>query len=494
VTVDRLSLRNLSQVPAARRPRVDPRELGVGIVHLGIGAFHRAHQAEFTEDAVAAHGGNWGICGVTQRSASVVEQIGPQDGLYTLLTRGPSIVDARVIGVVRSVLFAGSDDAVARIADPAVRVVTLTVTEKGYRHDPASGRLRADDPLTSADIEGGPPRTVLGQIVRGIEARMRGDAGPLAVLSCDNLAHNGRTLAGLVHDFVGLLPDARGLDSWIDEHVRFPSSMVDRIVPATVAADRGDARRLIGLDDEGTVVTEPFRQWVIEDDFPAGRPAWDAAGALFTGDVTPYEVMKLRMLNGAHSALAYLGALAGCDTIATAMAYEPFATVARRLMHDDARPTFAPPAGIDLAEYEQQLLDRFANPALRHRTVQIAMDGSQKLPQRLLATIRDRRAAGASPQWAALAVAAWMRWVWAAHTDDGAPRVLDDPLAPALCAAVGAASSAADVVDRLLRVPEVFGDDLRDDRAVRALLTDALERLAADGALGAATALVKGAP
>jgi fructuronate reductase len=233
---------------------------------------------------------------------------------------------------------------------------------------------------------------------------------------------------------------------------------------------------------------------VIEDDFPAGRPAWDAAGALFTGDVTPYEVMKLRMLNGAHSALAYLGALAGCDTIATAMAYEPFATVARRLMHDDARPTFAPPAGIDLAEYEQQLLDRFANPALRHRTVQIAMDGSQKLPQRLLATIRDRRAAGASPQWAALAVAAWMRWVWAAHTDDGAPRVLDDPLAPALCAAVGAASSAADVVDRLLRVPEVFGDDLRDDRAVRALLTDALERLAADGALGAATALVKGAP
>ncbi len=493
VTVERLSLRTLSQVAPGRRPRVDPRGLGVGIAHLGIGAFHRAHQAEFTEDAVAARNGDWGICGVTQRGPAVVEQLMPQDGLYTLLTRGPSAVDARVVGAVREVLFAGSDPVVARLADPAVRVVTLTVTEKGYRHDPASGRLRLDDPLVRADALGGPPRTVVGQIVRGLEARMRRDAGPVTVLSCDNLSHNGRTLAGLVDDFVTLMAAGRPLTLWIAENVRCPSSMVDRIVPATTAADHADVRRLIGLDDEGVVVTEPFRQWVIEDDFPAGRPAWDAAGALFTDDVTPYEVMKLRMLNGAHSALAYLGALAGCDTIATTMAHDAFADVAQRLMHDDARPTLdPPPAGIDLDEYEQQLLDRFANPALRHRTVQIAMDGSQKLPQRLLATLRDRRAAGESPRWAALAVAAWMRWVWADRADDGTPRGLDDPLAPKLAAAVSGSGSAAEVVGRLLDVREVFGDDLRDDPVVWALLTDALEQLVADGALGAAAAVVKG--
>jgi len=494
VTVERLSLRTLPQVASGRRPHVDPRGLGVGIVHLGIGAFHRAHQAEFTEDAVAASGGNWGICGVTQRSPAIVEQLMPQDGLYTLLTRGPFAVDARVVGAVREVLFAGTDPVVARLADPTVRVVTLTVTEKGYRHDPASGRMRRDDPLTAADALGGPPRTVVGQIVRGLEARMRGDAGPVTVLSCDNLSHNGRTLAGLVDDFVALVAAGRPLASWIAENVRYPSSMVDRIVPATTAADHADVRRLIGLDDEGAVVTEPFRQWVIEDDFPAGRPAWDAAGALFTDDVMPYEVMKLRMLNGAHSALAYLGALAGCETIADAMAHEAFGAVAQRLIHDDARPTLdPPPVGIDLDAYEQQLLERFANPALRHRTVQVAMDGSQKLPQRLLSTLRARRAAGESPRWVVLAVAAWMRWVWADRLDDGTPRVLDDPLAPMLAAAASGSGSAVEVVDRLLDVREVFGDDLRDDPVIRAQLTDALEQLAVDGALGAAAAVVKGA-
>jgi fructuronate reductase len=251
-------------------------------------------------------------------------------------------------------------------------------------------------------------------------------------------------------------------------------------------------RRLIGLDDEGTVVTEPFRQWVIEDDFPGGRPAWDVAGALLTTDVTPYEVMKLRMLNGSHSTLAYLGALAGCETIAETVDQSAFATVVQRLMRDDVRPTLDVPAGINLAEYEQQLLDRFANPALRHTTVQVAMDGSQKLPQRLLSTLRARRAAGAEPRWAAFAVAAWMRWVWAERTDDGSPRILDDPLAATLRDAVAGATSAGGVVARLLDITEVFGDDLRDDAVVRALFTDALNLLTVEGALGAATEVVKG--
>lgn len=455
----RLSLGTLGGVPAGMRPRLDPRDLHVRIVHLGIGAFHRAHQAVFTEDA----GDGWGICGVSQRSRTVLDELAPQDGLYTVLTRSATKVDARVVGAVRELRFADASP----IADPAVRVVTLTVTEKGYRHDPATARLRLDDEGIRADLAGGPPRTVVGQLARGLAARMGTDAGPIAVVSCDNLAHNGRTLGGLVDEFVAALRD-EPLAEWIAAQVSFPSTVVDRIVPATTAHDRADARRLIGLDDFGTVVTEPFKQWVIEDDFPGGRPAWEKAGALLTGDVTPYEVIKLRMLNGSHSALAYLGALAGCETIADAMTR--FAEVPCRLMSEDVLPTLDVPAGFDIAAYQQQLLDRFANPALRHRTVQVAMDGSQKLPQRLLTTVRARRAAGAEPHWAALAVAAWMRWVCVAPE-------LDDPMAGRLHAAVAHTASPEQVVDRLLAITEIFGDDLREDAVVRALLVDALHEI-----------------
>ena len=454
----RLSLGTLARVPDAVRPRVDPRALRIGILHLGVGAFHRAHQAVFTEDA----GDGWGICGVSQRSRTVLDELAPQDGLYTVLTRSATQVAARVVGVVRELRFADA----SRMADAAVRVVTLTVTEKGYRHDPATGRLRLDDAGIRADLAGVPPRTVVGQLVRGLAARMSADAGPVAVVCCDNLAHNGRTLAGLVGEFVAALPD-EPLGEWIAAHVSFPSTVVDRIVPATTPEDRAEARRLIGLDDMGTVVTEPFKQWVIEDDFPGGRPAWEKAGALLTTDVTPYEVIKLRMLNGAHSALAYLGALAGCETIAEAMAR--FGEMPRRLMRDDVVPTLNVPDGFDIAAYEQQLLDRFANPALRHRTVQVAMDGSQKLPQRLLATVRARRVVGAEPRWATLAVAAWMRWVCVAPE-------LDDSMAERLRAAV-AGASAEQVVERLLAISEIFGDDLREDDVVRGLLVDAVQRL-----------------
>jgi fructuronate reductase len=473
---------------------VDPRRLGIGIVHIGVGAFHRAHQAQFTEDAIAAAGGDWGISGIAPRSAVVVDQLAPQDGLYTVLTRGPNGSNAGVVGALREVLFAGSHsvDVLARIASPAVRVVTLTVTEKGYRHDPATGRLRRDDEGINADLAGSPPRTVIGLLVRGLQARMAADADPIAVLCCDNLASNGRTLRGLVTEFVDRLPGGQGrrLQSWIADNASFPNCMVDRMVPATTPTDRADVTRLIELDDEAAVVTEPFRQWVIEDDFPAGRPAWDRAGVLLTDDVGAYEVMKLRMLNGAHSALAYLGALAGCETIADAMAREAFAAVAQRLMRNDAEPSLDVPDGFDVGSYERQLVERFANPWLRHRCVQVAMDGSQKLPQRVLATVRARRSVGAEPRWAAFAVAAWMRWVWSEHTDVGSPRVLDDPLAPALSRAVGAATSPAQVVDRLLGVREIFGDDLVADPVVRGLLVDSLQTLTAEGALEAARKLV----
>jgi mannitol-1-phosphate/altronate dehydrogenase len=430
------------------RPRAVP--ASVGIVHLGIGAFHRAHQAVYTEDA----GDGWGICGITQRSAAVADRLVPQDGLYSVLERGPAGTSARIIGSVREVLT--GEATVPRIADPAVRIVSLTVTEKGYRRDPASGRLRPDDPELQADLAGLPPRTVIGRLVQGLAHR----EAPVTVLCCDNLTANGPALRGLVEEYA----EKAGIA--IRCETAFPSSMVDRIVPATTAEDLDEAERLLGVRDEGAVVTEPFTQWVIEDDFAAGRPAWDSAGAIMTADVAPYETMKLRLLNGAHSMLAYLGS----DHTYVSEAVGELGDVVRRYMDEDASPTLDLPAGFDVEAYKSSLLERFANPALRHRTAQIAMDGSQKLPQRLLGVVRDRLAAGAEPRWAALAVAAWMRHVKTA-------RELDDPLADTLRQAAAGASSPAELVDALLAVTEVFGPDLRESALFRALLVEQLSGL-----------------
>ncbi|HEX6444489.1 MAG TPA: mannitol dehydrogenase family protein [Streptosporangiales bacterium] len=473
MSVPRLSLRSLARLPAGARPRVDPAARRVGIVHLGIGAFHRAHQAVYTEDA-----GDWGSCGVTQRSAAVARQLLPQDGLYAVLSKAPAGDDVRVVGSVREVLV-GPDDpgaVVARIADPAIRVVTLTVTEKGYRRDPATGRLRRDDPEVAADLAGRTPRTVVGQLVAGLDRRRRTDAGPLTVVCCDNLPANGPALRRLVTDYVA--DDA--LAAWIGASVRFPATMVDRIVPATTDADRAEVTRLLGVADDGAVVAEPFSQWVIEDDFAADRPAWEKAGAILTADVAPYETVKLRMLNGAHSTLAYLGALAGHEHIADAVADPVLAEVAGRLMTDDVVPTLAPPAGLDLADYGATVLDRFANPALRHTCRQVAMDGTQKLPQRLLGTAVDRLAAGAEPSWVAFAVAAWMRYVSAGHSEDGRPIAVDDPLADRLASALAGGTEPAAVVDRLVSLDEVFGE-LGGSAAFRDLLVGHLGRLAGDG-------------
>jgi fructuronate reductase len=479
MSVARLSLRTLTGVPADARPRVDPAARRVRIVHLGIGAFHRAHQAVYTEDA-----GDWGICGVTQRSPAVARQLLPQDGLYTVLTKGPGADDVRVVGAVREVLVAPDDPAavVARIADPAVRVVTLTVTEKGYRRDPATGRLRRDDPEVAADLAGRAPRTVVGQLVAGLDRRRRTDAGPLTVVCCDNLPSNGPALHRLVTDYVA---DDDALAEWIAASVRFPATMVDRIVPATTDADRAEVTRLLGVTDDGAVVAEPFSQWVIEDDFAADRPAWEKAGAVLTADVAPYETVKLRMLNGAHSTLAYLGALAGHEHIADAVADPVLAEVAGRLMTYDVVPTLAPPDGLDLAEYGATVLERFANPALRHTCRQVAMDGTQKLPQRLLGTARDRLAAGAEPSWVAFAVAAWMRYVSAGRGEDGRPIVVDDPLAERLASTLAGATDPAAVVDRLLSLAEVFGE-LGSSSTFRHLVLDHLTSLTRDGVRRAA--------
>jgi fructuronate reductase len=477
-----LSLAALGGLGPTRATLPPPRSLDerVGIVHLGIGAFHRAHQAVFTEDAVVATGEDgWGICGVTQRSAAVLEQLGPQDCLYAVLERGVGEPALRVVGQVREVLFAGDEPELLRerIAAPDTRLITLTVTEKGYRRKPGGG-LDLDDPMVRADLAGG-AGTAIGQLAWGLAARAAGSGAPVSVLSCDNLTDNGHVLRGLVLDFCHALPSGRGdrLASWVEEHVAFPCSMVDRIVPSTTEADRAEAAAILGLTDEALVVAEPFRQWVAQDRFVAGRPAWEKAGADLVDDVRPYELLKLRMLNGTHSLLAYLGALRGHQTIAEAVADDELASAARGLMQEDVAPTLEAPMGLDVAAYGKQVLERFANPALRHTTVQVGMDGSQKLPLRLLGTVRDRLAAGAAPTWAALGVAAWMAYVAKGSDVSGRALPLDDPLAPVLREAVGTGTDPVTVAHGLLGVRDVFGDDLPDQAVFRNLLVEHLKEL-----------------
>jgi fructuronate reductase len=476
-----------SRIPAAARPLVDPRDLTVGIVHLGLGAFHRAHQAVYTERAMAASGTTeWGICAASQRSRAVLDELAPQDGLYTVMERGMSTA-FRVLAPIRELLFAAQQQDVltSRIAAASVHVVTVTVTEKGYRHDPVTRRLDLTDEQTQADAGGQRPVTVVGQLVRGMQARRRNNAGPLTIVCCDNLTNNGATLRGLVDDFCSLLPRTHqsALHSWIEDFVTFPSTVVDRMVPAITPADRSEVARYLDLDDEGAVVAEPFSQWVLEDNFAAARPAWESAGAIFTSDVSPYEALKLRLLNGSHSALAYLGLLAGYEYVAEFMEVDGVSAFVRALMHESAA-TVSAPVGVDVDDYEQQLVRRFANPGLRYRLAQIATDGSQKLPLRLLATVRDARAAGVVPMHCVLGVAAWMRYVTARYDDAGRPLAVDDPLAPRVAEVAGEAADPGTIVERLLGLNEMFGD-LADDVALRILLAEALAELSRSGALAA---------
>ncbi len=280
--------------------------------------------------------------------------------------------------------------------------------------------------------------------------------------------------------------------AWIEDSVRFPSTMVDRITPATTAADRAAIAAAVGLEDRGAVITEPFRQWVIEDDFAAPRPAWELAGVIMTDDVRPYERLKIRLLNGSHSTVAYLGALADQELVSDAVGPAmPFVAVLRALMERDVEPTLVVPAGFDLAAYEADVLERFANPALRHRTLQIAIDGSQKLPQRLLDTVRDRRRAGAEPVFAALGVAAWMRFVSARRSDGGRELTVDDPLADRIAERLGGrADDPVAVVDELLSMREIFDPELAGDAGLRALLIELLGRLVRDGARRTAETLI----
>lgn len=486
----RLSSASLPGLGATvRRPDYDRAKLAPGIVHLGLGAFARAHLCDYTEDALARDFGAWGVIGASLQRPDQRDRLKPQDGLYTFLKRAPAGPELRLIGCVLDVLVAPENPAalVARLAAPETRIVSLTVTEKGYCHDPATGRLKADHPDIVHDLaHPDAPRSAVGLLVAGLAARRAAGLSPFTALCCDNLPANGKVLRGLVRDFAALRDDR--LAAWIETEGAFPATMVDRIVPATTEADIAEVAGLIGLEDAAPVIGEPFRQWAIEDRFAAGRPCWDAVGAQMVSDVAPFEFMKLRMLNGAHSSLAYLGYLAGHQTVAEASADPVLARFLQGLWSEIA-PTVPAPQGVDLSHYAADLLTRFQNPAIRHRTWQIAMDGSQKLPQRLLGSIRDRLKAGAPVAHLTLGVAAWMRYV--CGTDEtGAAIDLRDPLVAEITRrAASARGDGAALSTALLGIGAIFGDDLPRDATFTSLLARHLDALFAKGARATAAAL-----
>jgi len=366
----------------------------------------------------------------------------------------------------------------ARLADPSVRIVTLTVTEKGYHRLAASGALDIDDPAIRHDLAApGAPHSVPGLLVAALRLRRATGVAPFTVLSCDNLPENGSSTRRVVMDFANHLDPALG--RFIADRVAFPNCMVDRIVPATTKTDRARIDAALGVEDHWPAVCETFTQWVIEDRFPHGRPAWENTGAELVDDVRPYEEMKLRLLNGSHSSIAYLGQLAGWQTVAEAIAEPALAAHIEALMQEIA-PTLHLPATVDLAAYRRALLARFANPALRHRTAQIAMDGSQKLPQRLFAPALARLATGQDMPRIALGIAAWLRYLQGA-SDDGAPLVVDDPRADMLTGAARAARTPRALCDAILAMPDVVPPALAASAPFRDAVLGALDRLAATG-------------
>jgi mannitol 2-dehydrogenase len=459
--------------PRIAVPRFDRSQVTPGIVHIGVGGFHRAHLATYVDELCELGVTDWGIVGAgvlasDERMASVLDD---QDGLYTLVTRSDSATTVRVIGSIIDYILAVDDvePLVARIAEPSTRIVSLTVTEGGY---PVDEEERAFDP-TSAPSG---PGSAFGIIAAALERRRARGIGPLTVMSCDNVISNGEVARVAVTGVARRRnPD---LARWIEEHVTFPNAMVDRITPATTETDRSWLRANYGLEDGWPVVTEPFRQWVIEDDFAAGRPPWEDVGATVTDDVEPYELMKLRLLNAGHSTMAYLATLAGIELVDQAVAEPGINRFLRAFLEEEAGPVLPDIPGIDVPAYQATLIERFSNPAIGDQISRLCLDGSAKFPKFLLPTVRGQLRRGGPVQLAALALAGWCSYL-VGIADDGSE--IEHASDPDLDRARQHAMASLEEPAAFLSYARVFGEDLAEEPRFRAAFESALTQLRADG-------------
>ncbi|WP_081866132.1 mannitol dehydrogenase family protein [Blastococcus sp. URHD0036] len=463
-------------------PTYDRAELTPAVVHLSVGGFHRSHQLTYFDDlAQLGISTGWGVVGVGLRHRGMQEALAPQDHLYTVVERSPDGERARVVGVMVDYLFApdAPEAVLDRLADPRTRMVTMTITGAGYPLDPHSGALDLACPALLGDLaEPHRPSTAIGYVVEALDRRRRAGTAPFTVVSCDNMHRNGDATRAAV---VGL---ARQRDEvlarWITDRVSFPSSMVDRITPQTTVEERAAVADRYGVDDRWPVITEPFSQWFIEDDFCNGRPPLDAVGVRFVPDVAPYELMKTRLLNASHSALGYLGTLAGYEQIDELMGDGVFSAYAARLMDDEVTPLLPRPAGVDLDEYKAVLLQRFANPAIGDRLPRLCRRGSTKMAHHLLPSLRQSLTAGRRAPLLTLAVAGWIRYL---QLHDA---VEDDRGAELQFLARAGGTDPRSV----LAVRPVFGD-LADEPTFVADLTTALSDLVRDGVRPTVAAAVR---
>ncbi|MGA7935645.1 MAG: mannitol dehydrogenase family protein [Kovacikia sp.] len=470
----------LSHLPESIRiPTYDRRRLTNGIVHIGVGGFHRAHQALYLDTYAEQNPDTqWGICGIglLEFDKRMRDALHSQDCLYTLVERSPAEDKARVIGSITKYLFAPDNPqaVIAAMIDPKCRIVTLTVTEGGYYYIEGSGEFDAKHPTIQHDIQH--PETpigVFGFLTAALDRRCREGLGPVTVLSCDNLQGNGEIARKMLTAFAELRDPE--LARWIDANVAFPNCMVDRITPATTPSDIHMVAEQFGIKDAFPVVAEPFLQWVVEDHFNAGRPDWETVGVQMTSDVHPYEMMKIRLLNASHLLIGYLGTLVGYTYVHEAMADPLIRQAVDRLMNE-VTPTLRPVPGIDLIDYKKTLVERFANPKIRDQLPRLCLNSAAKMPKFILGSLRDALRQGGAIDYMSLTIAAWFRYL-NGKDDQGMPIPIEDPMADIL--AQKAQEGGSDPKP-LLTLTEIFGDLSQSSRFVDAV-TNHLHRLYESG-------------
>ena len=464
-------LANLNELSASNRPKYNPNAYGTGIVHLGVGSFHKAHQAYYTDKILEKSGGDWRIMGVSLRSNDAQNQLRPQNGLYTLLIKGGMRTTSRVIGSIVNVLSASknSEPAIQAMVNKNIKIVSLTVTEKAYGLNLSNLGCNINHADIAYDLKNfHSPRGVLGIVTKALAIRKLKKIPPFTVLCCDNLPNNGKLLRSAVIDFSQRINI--NLSQWIEDEVAFPSTMVDRITPTPTQNTYQEAKRVINLKDFAAVETEEFSQWVIEDNFPLGRPDWDCAGAIFTNNVGPFEKMKLRMLNGTHSMLAYVGFHCGHRYVRDVMNDKVLSNLVNRHLQIAAQ-TLKPIKGIDYNNYAQSLVSRFSNPEIAHETFQIAMDGSEKMQQRIFYPLKDAISLNLNIRPFAFAIAAWLRHI-SQSKHDCAPYELRDPIADQLTP-LPKERSAHSILDYLSRIGFLI-DDLKEDKMFWGQVSDIL--------------------
>ena len=478
-----LSAANLNLLgPDIQLPGYDRQKVGQSIMHVGVGGFHRAHQALYTDDLLRQGGDSiWGYCGVglLTHDARIRDVMRSQDCLYTLVERSLEGDKARIIGSIVNFLFAPDDPqkVIEQMASPQTRIVSLTITEGGYYIDASTGELDDKHPDIQYDLaHPHEPRCSFGYLLEALDRRRLRGLPPFTLMSCDNIQSNGEVAKKMLMAFAELRdPDLR---NWMSENCAFPNSMVDRITPATTDEHRALVKEKFGIDDGWPVMTESFKQWVIEDHFGLGRPAWESVGAQMTSDVLPYEKMKLRLLNASHQALCYIGMLLGYQLVHETMEDQGIRKLVEKMMDDEVTPLLSEVPGVNLADYKRTLIERFANPAIRDQLSRIGIYGSSGIPKFLLPSLEEQLQRGGPIKQMSFTIASWFRYLTGLD-ESGKEMPMLDPMAKTLRERAKAAGRNA---AQLLAMPEVFNENLANSPVLIKEVSDTLRSFYEEGA------------